>query len=104
MTHTTADRDDIVSKFDCRGYGCVFHSDAPGKEWVNYAHDRDELLYVLEGTLEVTLCEHEGDRTVVLQPGDELLIPEGMNHTAKAIGEGQVVWVQGLMHEYAGTD
>lgn len=45
-----------------------------------HAHDEDEAVYVLEGTLTV----HSGYETVGLEVGDAFLLPRGLPHTHRA--------------------
>ncbi len=62
-------------------------------EW--HHHDQeDELFWVLSGTLEM----HFRDRVVVLEPGQMLVVPAGVEHKPVAPEEVQVV-----LFEPAGT-
>jgi quercetin dioxygenase-like cupin family protein len=58
---------------------------APGVAFGNHAHPGEEIIYVLEGTLEYQL---EGKPPVTLKPGDVLFIPAGTVHSAKNVGSG----------------
>ena len=60
----------------------------PGVASPVHTHPGDEIIYVLEGSLEY---EVEGRPTVTLKPGDVLFIPAGTIHAAKAIGSGKGV-------------
>jgi quercetin dioxygenase-like cupin family protein len=53
-----------------------------------HTHPGEEIIYVLEGTLEY---EVEGRPIVTLKPGDVLFIPAGTVHAAKAVGSGKGV-------------
>ncbi|MEO6339297.1 MAG: cupin domain-containing protein [Caulobacteraceae bacterium] len=57
----------------------------PGVTSVRHRHPGDEVIYVLEGSLEY---EVEGRSPVVLGVGDVLLIPAGKVHSAKNVGHG----------------
>ncbi len=43
----------------------------------------EEVLYLLRGRLEHTM----GDRKVILEPGDTLVVKAGVNHNAVSIGD-----------------
>ena len=53
-----------------------------GKHW----HPGEEVIYVIEGTLEY---EVEGKPSVTLKAGEVLFIPAGAVHAAKNTGEGK---------------
>lgn len=48
-----------------------------------HAHPGEEIIYVLEGTLEYEL---EGDRPITLKAGDVLFVPAGRYHSARNTG------------------
>jgi len=48
-----------------------------------YQHDNEEIIYVLEGTLEFRY----GETTQVLSPGDCVYFDANIEHTARAIGD-----------------
>ena len=54
---------------------------ASGRHW----HPGEEIIYVLEGSLEY---EVEGGRTVTLGPGGVLFIPARAVHAARNVGRG----------------
>lgn len=53
---------------------------APGAIAPWHRHPGEEVIYILEGTLEYQL---EGSTPVTLQPGDVLFVPSGVAHTAR---------------------
>jgi quercetin dioxygenase-like cupin family protein len=55
----------------------------PGELAPKHKHPGEEIIYVLEGTLEY---EVEGRAPVTLKPGDVLFIPYGTIHSAKNVG------------------
>ena len=57
----------------------------PGVAFGRHRHPGEELVYVLEGTLEY---EVEGRPPVTLKAGEVLLIPAGTVHAAKNVGSG----------------
>ena len=56
---------------------------APGAAFPRHRHPGEEIIYVLEGTLEY---EVEGKPPVTLKAGDVLFIPAGTIHAAKNVG------------------
>jgi quercetin dioxygenase-like cupin family protein len=57
----------------------------PGVAFGRHSHPGEEIIYVLEGTLEY---EVDGKPPVTLKAGDILFIPAGTIHAAKNIGSG----------------
>lgn len=58
----------------------------PGAAFGKHSHPGEEIIYVLEGTLEY---EVEGQSTVTLKAGDALFIPAGAIHAAKNNGNSK---------------
>ena len=58
---------------------------APGVAFPKHTHPGEEIVYVLEGTLEYQL---EGKPPVTLKAGEVLFIPAGTIHAAKNVGSG----------------
>jgi quercetin dioxygenase-like cupin family protein len=56
---------------------------APGAAFGRHTHPGEEIIYVLEGTLEY---EIEGKPPATLKAGDVLFIPAGTVHAAKNVG------------------
>jgi quercetin dioxygenase-like cupin family protein len=57
----------------------------PGVAFGRHSHPGEEIVYVLEGSLEYEL---DGKRPVTLKAGDVLFIPAGAIHAAKNVGSG----------------
>jgi quercetin dioxygenase-like cupin family protein len=57
----------------------------PGVVAPKHKHPGEEIIYVLEGTLEYQL---EGQPPVTLKAGDVLFIPNGTIHSVKNVGPG----------------
>ena len=55
----------------------------PGAAFPRHTHPGEEIIYVLEGSLEY---EIEGKPPVTLKAGDVLFIPAGTIHAAKNVG------------------
>ena len=57
----------------------------PGYAAPRHTHPGEEIVYVLEGTLEYVI----GDQPpVTVTPGDVLFVPAGTVHTARNVGSG----------------
>lgn len=56
----------------------------PGYVAPRHTHPGEEIIYVLEGTLEY---EIDG-KTSTVKPGDVLFVPAGVVHSAKNVGSG----------------
>jgi quercetin dioxygenase-like cupin family protein len=59
---------------------------APGASFPAHRHPGEEIIYVLEGTLEYQL---EGQPPVTLEAGDVLFVPTGVFHSARNLGTTQ---------------
>jgi quercetin dioxygenase-like cupin family protein len=57
----------------------------PGAVAPKHKHPGEEIVYVLEGSLEYQV---EGRQAVTLQAGGVLFIPSGAVHSAKNVGSG----------------
>jgi len=55
----------------------------PGYVSPRHTHPGEEIIYVLEGTLEYQI---EGQPTVTVKPGDVVFVPAGRVHLAKNVG------------------
>lgn len=58
----------------------------PGSFATRHKHPGEEIIYVLEGTLEYQI---DGSPPVVLKAGDVLFVPAGAIHRAKNVGTGR---------------
>ena len=58
----------------------------PGARFPAHRHPGEEIIYVLEGTLEY---EVEGQPPVTLEAGDVLFVPAGVFHSARNPGTTQ---------------
>src|SRR6266566_7891005 len=57
----------------------------PGYVAPRHTHPGEEIIYVIEGTLEYQI---EGQPTRTVKPGDVLFVPAGAIHSVKNIGTG----------------
>ena len=57
----------------------------PGSSFPKHSHPGEEIIYVIEGTLEY---EIEGQPAATYKAGDVLFVPAGAIHRAKNVGSG----------------
>lgn len=91
--HFTTPIDPGIVRADwaARGYSCHDFVDPPGQQWLDFVHDTNELVTVVEGHLRLTVAE----TTVEAGPGDEVFIPKGANHSVVNIHGGTTHWLFG---------
>jgi quercetin dioxygenase-like cupin family protein len=58
---------------------------APGVSFPRHSHPGEEIVYVVEGTLEYQL---DGEPPVTLKAGEALFIPYGEVHAVRNVGSG----------------
>ena len=58
---------------------------APGVVAPNHSHPGEEIVYVVEGSLEYRL---DGKPPVTLEAGEVLFIPDGVVHAVRNVGSG----------------
>lgn len=87
----SADRDVVAANWGDRGYSCISFSDPPGREWLDFVHDCNELVTVQEGRLGLTV----GDIRLTVEPGDEVFIPMRAVHSVYNIHDGETRWLYG---------
>jgi len=57
----------------------------PGKTAPLHTHPGEEIIYILEGTLEYEI----GGKLSRVKPGDVLFVPAGVPHLARNVGTGR---------------
>jgi quercetin dioxygenase-like cupin family protein len=55
----------------------------PGHSAANHRHPGEEIIYVVEGTIEYDLA---GKPPATLKAGDVIVVPKGVVHSAKNVG------------------
>ena len=85
------DQDAGAANWQQRGYSCNLFVDPPGQEWLNFTHNTDELVTVVEGQLELVV----GNENIEMGPGDEVFIPAKALHSVINIHEGVTRWLFG---------
>jgi uncharacterized cupin superfamily protein len=88
-------RDRVASDWTARGFSCDIWIDPPGREWIDFVHDTDELVMLLEGEEEFEM----NGKKYRLSPGEELLIPAGTCHTARNVGAVTSRWLYGYKRD-----
>ena len=81
----------VEEDWKLRGFGCDMWVDPPGQVWSDFEHDRDELILVVEGELEIEIA---GSR-VRPSAGEEVLVPSGTPHTVRNVGTTTARWLYG---------
>jgi len=81
----------VAADWQARGYSCGLFVDPPGREWLDFVHDCNELVTVVSGRLDMTV----GDERVVMEPGDEVFIPKDAVHSVRNIHDGTTRWLFG---------
>lgn len=56
--------------------------------------DEDELFLVVKGALRMKIRENGGEREVVIQPGEFIIIPHGVEHLPSADEETHVMLLE----------
>ena len=85
------DAGQVAADWRARGFDCRPFTDPPGREWNDFVHPTNELGTVLDGRLEMTV----GERSLIVEPGDEVLIPAGARHSVRNLHRGTTRWLFG---------
>ena len=85
------DKGTVAADWRARGYSCGTFVDPPGREWLDFVHDCNELVTVVEGRLRMQVA----GRWVEAGPGDEIFIPKGARHSVINAHEGTTIWLFG---------
>lgn len=84
--------DGMRRKLEKLGCSVSQYTYPPGTFFSTHTHNLDKIDGVLSGRFELTLQEG----SVVLGPGDMLVIPKGVEHSARVIGGAAVVSLDGV--------
>ncbi|HVJ16680.1 MAG TPA: cupin domain-containing protein [Polyangiaceae bacterium] len=88
---TLPDRDAIARSWSERGFSCMLWVDPPGQVWADFVHEVDELVMVVEGSVEFEI-DGQAQRPAA---GEEVLIPARATHTVRNLGRGESRWLYG---------
>ena len=98
VEHWDAHRDGKLSthalrrKMEERGYRVNCYTYSPGTSFPTHTHTADKIDAVLSGQFRITM----GVDSVVLKPGDLVLVPRGAEHSAEVVGDQAVVSLDGI--------
>ncbi len=59
----------------------------PGHETNPHAHPHEQLVYVVQGRMRFTV----GDESAIVEPGDMLVVPSGVEHWAENLGSEDAI-------------
>ena len=74
------DKREAIQEISDSGWWPVSWRDAPGEVYELHKHDADQILYLVEGALELGI----DGKSYCLNPGDKLELPAFTVHSAKA--------------------
>jgi mannose-6-phosphate isomerase-like protein (cupin superfamily) len=95
------DRDGPLSEASMRrkltamGYGVSRYDYPAGTVFDTHTHSVEKIDAVLEGRFRITM----GDDSVVLEPGEAVLVPRGATHSAEVVGQETVVSLDAVRQE-----
>jgi len=81
----------VADNWKERGFSCDIYNDVPGQQWLDFVHQTNELVMVLEGQLNIQVAEE----AFIANPGDEVFIPSNTNHSLHNIYQGETKWFYG---------
>ena len=85
------DRESVARDWRARGFSCGLFVDPPGQEWLDFVHDTNELVTVMEGRLKMIVS----GGAVIAKEGDEIFIPSGASHSVINNHHGVSRWLYG---------
>ncbi len=85
------DRGAVAREWAGRGYTCDLFVDPPGRAWIDFVHASNELVTVMEGELELTVA----GESLLVGPGDEVLVPRRARHSVRNVHRGTTRWLYG---------
>lgn len=81
-------------QMEAEGYMVTEHSEAPGTVHTPHDHSTDQSLWIISGSAQLRV----GDEQYVLNAGDRDFLSARTEHSAIAIGEEMVVYLNGVKH------
>ena len=84
--------DILMSRLRSEASGCYSWSNGAGDRYASHSHDYEKVLYCVEGSITFKL-EQEGS-SLVLQPGDRMVLPALTVHSA-VVGPGGCTCIEG---------
>ncbi len=84
----------VKENWSKRGFTFGLWTDPPGQRWEDFVHGTDELVMVVDGTVEFEI----GGMIYHPPPGEELLIPANVRHSVRNLGPSTAHWLYGYRH------
>ena len=84
-------RKEVMFTWQGRGFDCHTFIDPAGQEWNGFVHETDELVTVIEGQLLITV----NNQCFLVDPGDEVFIPQNIVHSVENPSNGITRWLFG---------
>lgn len=81
----------VEQQWAARGFSCGLWIDPPGKIWAEETHPVDQLVMLIEGTMEITVP----GKVHTPKPEEEILVPAGVPHRVRNTGLTPNRWFYG---------
>ncbi len=78
---------EMQRELEARGYSVSRWTYSPGTYFPPHTHDVDKIDGVVSGRFKITIY----GQSVVLGPGDAVVVPRGATHSAEVVGDDVVV-------------
>ena len=85
------DQKAVAADWQPRGFSCGLWTDPPGQIWEDFVHATDELVMLVEGTIELQFS----GKNIRPRVGEEILIPARATHTVCNVGGTTARWLYG---------
>jgi mannose-6-phosphate isomerase-like protein (cupin superfamily) len=82
----------LAGKLERLGYRVNRYVYAPGTHFPSHLHHVDKMDAVVSGRFRITMGKH----SVILEAGDALAVPAGVEHSAEVMGNEGVVSLDGV--------
>lgn len=82
-------------KLEAAGYIVASYTYPPGTAFPDHVHGMDKIDAVISGRFRIIL----GGHTMVLGPGDWVVVPRGVRHSASVVGDEPVISLDAIRRE-----
>lgn len=82
----------LKKKLERLGFSVTRYRYSPGTSFPAHRHDRDKMDAVITGQFRITMEK----QSVVLGPGDAVLVPKDTLHSAEVVGGSPVISLDGV--------
>ena len=86
------DTTELRKQMEAEGYIVTEHSDTPGIVHEPHDHSTDQSLWIISGSAQLRV----GDENYTLNTGDRDFLPAHTEHSAIAIGDEMVIYLNGV--------